>query len=238
MSSKKTKPGFRSLPYLSGHIYNWVNKRLYNWDKKFASLAKMVEIAVGNKRNPTVLDLPCGTGYLARYLLPHVDYEGWDLNTAFLKKLRLDYRKGRFGPKKVSIRLQNIFNYDKYPEEKKDVIVFSGILHHIYPKHTELVKKAKNHANAIVISEPYAVKPQDITAYDPAAKLFIFMFKFLPERLFKYVDFFLADNDGLNPFKNRSDWRVDAEGLRKMYKGFGIDKTYVFMDECLGIWKE
>ena len=237
MSSKRSKPGFRSLPYMSGHIYNWLNKRLYDWEKKFVTLAKMVEMATDNKKNPTILDLPCGTGYLARYLSPHVEYEGWDLNNAFLKKLRMDHRKGRLGPKKVSIRLQNIFDYDKYPEEKKDVIVFSGILHHIYPKQTELVEQAKKHAKAIVVCEPYAVKPQDITAYDPVAKLFIYLFKFLPEKLLKYVDFFLADNDGLNSFKNRSDWDFDAQGLKKMYKGFGIDKTYVFMDECLGIWK-
>ena len=50
-------------------------------------------------------------------------------------------------------------------------------------------KQAKKHARSIVVCEPYAIKPQDITAYDPAAKLFIFMFKFLPERLFKYYPF-------------------------------------------------
>lgn len=238
MSSNKTKPSFRSFPYLSGHVYNWLNRRLYDFDKKFMTLGKMVEIASNNTKNPTVLDLPCGTGYLARYLSPQVVYEGWDLNNAFLKKLRMDYRKGRLGPKKVSIRLQNIFDFDKYPKEKKDVIVFCGILHHIFPKHMDLVEQAKKHAKAIVVCEPYAIKPQDINAYDPAARFFIGMFKYLPERLFKYVDFFLADNDGLNPFSNRTDWDFDAKGLQEMYKSFGIDKTYVFMDECLGIWKE
>ena len=36
-----------------------------------------------------------------------------------------------------------------YPEEEKDVIVFSGILHHIFPKHIELVEHAKHHAKKL-----------------------------------------------------------------------------------------
>jgi len=238
MSERKSKPSFRSIPYYSGPIYNWVNRRLYDFNKKYATLGKMVEMAANGKPNPSVLDLPCGTGYLARFLSSNVDYEGWDLNRSFLKKLQTDFKKGRVGLKKVGIHRRNIFDLDKYLEEKKDVIVFCDVLHHVFPKHIELVEMAKKHAKAIVICEPYAINAHDITPYDPIARFFVKMFKYLPEKLTKYVDFFLADNDGLNSFKNRSDWNYDAKGLQKMYEGFGIKKTYVFMDECLGIWKE
>jgi len=226
---------FRSLTYRSGHIYNWVNKLLYDWEKKFITLATLVRS--NGKKNQKVLELSCGTGYVARYLPEDVEYEGWDLNSAFLKKLKLDWRKGRIKPKKIILKRKNIFDFEDYPKDKKDVIIFSGILHHIYPRHIELVEHAKRHAKKIVICEPYAIKPGDITAHDWTAKAAIFITKYLPERLYKILDFFFADNDGINSYENRSAWNYDEAGLKELYRSLGINKIYTFMDECFGIWE-
>ena len=75
--------GFKSLIYRSGWLYNAITRRLYDQDKKFLTIAKL--IGKGPKR---VLDLPCGTGYLMRFLHPLIEYEGVDLNHRFLKRIK------------------------------------------------------------------------------------------------------------------------------------------------------
>ncbi|GAI94138.1 unnamed protein product, partial [marine sediment metagenome] len=65
----------------------------------------------------------------------------------------------------------------------------------------------------------------------------IFITKYLPERLYKLLDFFFADNDGINSYENRSAWNYDEAGLKELYRSLGINKIYTFMDECLGIWE-
>ena len=86
MSKNKLTTGFKSLLYRSGFVYNFVNQRGYEFKKKFKTIATIV-CSNGAKK---VLDLPCGTGYLTRYLDPDVIYEGWDLNRKFLTKIRFD----------------------------------------------------------------------------------------------------------------------------------------------------
>jgi SAM-dependent methyltransferase len=228
--------GFRSFTYRSGHIYNWVNQRLYEWKKKFAILGKL--IGYSNETSLKVLELACGTGYVTRYLHPSVEYEGWDLNPAFIKKLLLDKRKGRLKPKKIVIKQKNIFDFNDYPKEKKDIILFSGILHHIYPKHADLVENAKKHAKRIVMCEPYAIHPKDIEAADWTARMAIYFTKHLPARIYKWIDIFLADNDGINSYRTRSAWEYDKKGLGDWYKSIGVSKIYTLQDELIGIWKE
>ena len=154
-----------------------------------------------------------------------MEYEGWDLNASFLSKLRLDWEKERLKPHKILLRRKNIFDFDDYPEEKKDVIVFSGILHHVYPDHVKLFEHAKQHARKIVVCEPHAIKPADITANDWTARAIMFLAKFLPERIYKYLDIFLVDNDGINSYKTRSAWDYDKAGLRRLYHQLGVQKT-------------
>ncbi len=238
MAQETTSKMFRSLTYRSGHVYNFVNQLLYDWKKKFMILGKLVGKSEIPGSTLKLLDLSCGTGFLARFLDPSVDYEGWDLNEAFLNKLKLDWEKGRLKPKKLKVRVKNIFDYDDYPKEKKDVIVFSGILHHVYPKHIELVEHAKHYAKRIIICEPYAIKPKDINAHDWTARLFIFLTKFLPERIYKQLDIFLADNDGINSYDSRSAWPYDKKGLRELYISLDIKKRYSLVDELIGIWEE
>ena len=79
----KQRTGFKSIVYRSGYVYNFVNQRAYEFKKKFKSIAT-IACHNGTKK---VLDLPCGTGYLTRYLNRDVIYEGWDLNQKFLTKI-------------------------------------------------------------------------------------------------------------------------------------------------------
>ncbi len=130
----------------------------------------------------------------------------------------------------------NIFDFDKYPNEKMDVVLFSGILHHIYPRHLDLVEHAKGPANRIIICEPYAIKPTDIDAHDWTAKVLIYLMKHLPERLYKWVDILLADNDGINSYEQRQEWNYNKVGLKKLYQKLGIQKIMPLKDEIIGIW--
>jgi hypothetical protein len=109
-------------------------------------------------------------------------------------------------------------------------------LHHIYPNHIELVEVAKKYARKIIICEPSAIKPKDIEAHDWTAKVTMFLMKNLPERLYKMIDFFLADNDGINSYERRSAWKYNEKGLVEFYRTLGIHKILRLRDECIGVW--
>lgn len=231
--AKKTKfTGFRSLPYRSGILYNWLTQSLYDVQKKFLTIAKLI----GNN-SKKVLDLPCGSGYLIRFLHPSTYYTGYDLNHRFLKKIKRDWEKGRIKLRKVILKQQNIFDFDKYPKEKQDVIVLCDILHHVYPNHLELVENAKNYAKKIIICEPVAIRPKDMNGHDYLAKSVIYITKFFPESILKILDFFVGDNDGINSFDNRANWKHDEESLKDLYYSMGFDKIYKLTDDYFGIWE-
>ncbi len=236
-SKNNSSTGFKSIIYRSGYVYNFVNQRMYDFKKKFKSIATIINRS-GSK---TVLDLPCGTGYLTRYLDPKIVqiYEGYDRNRKFIVKIRKDWNAGRIKLNKVVLQQKDIFDFSNYPKEKKDVIVFCDILHHVYPRHIDLVENAKKHAKKIIICEPIAVRPQDVSeTNDWIARITVFLTKFLPEKLYKYVDYFLADNDGINSFKNRSSWNYDDVGLKGLYTSMGIKKIYNLGDDYIGVWDE
>ena len=102
----------------------------------------------------------------------------------------------------------------------------------------DVVEVAKKHAKKIIICEPVAVKPQDIKAHDFVAKMAIYIAKFLPERLLKIVDFFFADNDGINSYERRSEWKHDEKSLVLFYKNLGFTKIFNINDNYIGIWEE
>jgi len=170
MEVKTLIPGFRSFLYRSAWLYNAITRRLYDQDTKFLTIAKF--IGKGPKR---VLDLPCGTGYLMRFLDPSVEYEGVDLNHRFLKRIKKkELKKRNITLKKIILSQKNIFDYQFYTGQKIDVIVICDILHHIYPKHIKLVNIAKKISRKVIICEPFVINPQEITARDKILKIVIF----------------------------------------------------------------
>ena len=225
--------GFRSLMYRSGWLYNAVTRRLYDQDKKFSTIASF--IGKGPKK---VLDLPCGTGYLMRFLHPAIEYEGADLNPRFLKRIRKkELKKRNIKLTKIILRHKNIFDFQDYQGKKKDVIVLCDILHHIYPKHIDLINIAKKIANKIVVCEPYVINPKEISARDKLFKIVIFFGKHLPKPLLKIIDFLLLDNDGINSFQMRSQWNLDEKSLKEFYKVMGFNNVYKILDEYIAIWE-
>ncbi len=225
--------GFRSLMYRSGWLYNAVTRRLYDQDKKFSTIATF--IGKGPKK---VLDLPCGTGYLMRFLHPAIEYEGADLNPRFLKRIRKkELKKRKIKLTKIILRHKNIFDFQDYQGKKKDVIVLCDILHHIYPKHIDLINIAKKIANKIVVCEPYVINPKEISARDKLFKIVIFFGKHLPKPLLKIIDFLLLDNDGINSFQMRSQWNLDEKSLKEFYRVMGFNNVYKILDEYIAIWE-
>lgn len=225
--------GFRSLMYRSGWLYNAVTRRLYDQDKKFSTIATF--IGKGPKK---VLDLPCGTGYLMRFLHPAIEYEGADLNYRFLKRIRKkELKKRKIKLTKIILRHKNIFDFQDYQGKKKDVIVLCDILHHIYPKHIDLINIAKKIANKIVVCEPYVINPKEISARDKLFKIVIFFGKHLPKPLLKIIDFLLLDNDGINSFQMRSQWNLDEKSLKEFYRVMGFNNVYKILDEYIAIWE-
>ena len=219
--------------YRSGWLYNAVTRRLYDQDKKFSTIATF--IGKGPKK---VLDLPCGTGYLMRFLHPAIEYEGVDLNPRFLKRIRKkELKKRNIKLTKIILRHKNIFDFQDYQGKKKDVIVLCDILHHIYPKHIDLINIAKKIANKIVVCEPYVINPKEISARDKLFKIVIFFGKHLPKPLLKIIDFLLLDNDGINSFQMRSQWNLDEKRLKEFYKVMGFNNVYKILDEYIAIWE-
>jgi len=233
MALKTESAGFRSLLYRSGWLYNAITRRLYDQDKKFSTIATL--IGKGPKR---VLDLPCGTGYLMRFLHPTIEYEGADLNHRFLKRIRKkELKKRNIKLSKIILQHKNIFDFQDYQGEKKDVIVLCDILHHIYPKHVDLINIAKKISNKIIICEPYVIKPKEISAHDKLLKIVIFIGKYLPKSLFKIVDFLFLDNDGINSYQMRSQWNLNKKSLKVFFKTMGFKNIYKISDEFIAIWE-
>lgn len=225
--------GFKSLIYRSAWLYNAVTRRLYDQDTKFSTIAKI--IGEGPKK---VLDLPCGTGYLMRFLHPAIEYEGVDLNHRFLKRIRnKELKKRNIKLRKILLHHKNIFDFESYNGEKKDVVVICDILHHIYPKHVELINIAKNIAQKIIICEPFAIKAKEISARDKFFKIIIFFGKYLPKPLLKIIDYLLLDNDGINSYHRRSQWNHNKKSLKFFFKTMGFNKIYRIMDEYISIYE-
>lgn len=233
MVVKKGTTGFRSLMYRSAWLYNAVTRRLYNQDKKFLTIAMLI-----GKGPKEVLDLPCGTGYLMRFLHPTIEYEGVDLNHRFLKRIRKkELKKRNIKLKKIVLHQKNIFDFQDYRGKKKDIIVICDILHHIYPKHVDLINIAKRISQKIIVCEPYVIKPKEISARDRLFKLVIFFGKYLPKPLLKIIDFLFLDNDGINTYQMRSQWNLDKKTLKEFYKTMGFNSTYKILDEYIAIWE-
>lgn len=230
MVSKTLKTGFRSLTYRSGAIYNFFNNGLYDQKKKYMTISNLIG------KNKTVLDLACGTGKVANYLDPSNDYEGWDLNHRFLKKVIKNRKIGLIKAKKFKLKHKNIFDLAE-SDIQKDVIVIVGVLHHVLPRHVELVEIVKKHAKKLVVLEPIVIRPEDLTTYHKAWQYVMNIVGYFPNPIYKLMDFFFADNDGINSFHNREQWQHDEQSLKEFFKSLGFTKTYKILDELIAVWK-
>ena len=233
MVLKAEYPGFRSLIYRSGWLYNAITRRLYDQDTKFCTIATLI-----GKGPKNVLDMPCGTGYLMRFLHPAIEYEGVDLNHRFLKRIRKkELKKRHIKLKKIVLQQKDVFEFQDYQGKNKDVIVLCDILHHVYPRHVDLINIAKKISQKIIVCEPYVIKPRDVSARDKLLKAVIFFGKFLPKSLFKIVDFLFLDNDGINTYHLRSKWNLDKKRLKEFYKNMGFNNIRRILDEYIAIWE-
>ena len=68
-------------------------------------------------------------------------------------------------------------------------------------------------------------------------KTTMFITKFLPEKIIKIIDFFLADNDGINSYNKRASWQHDEESLRELYQNLGFKKILKLTDDFIGVWE-
>jgi SAM-dependent methyltransferase len=233
MYSKTFIMGFRSFMYRSGWFYNAITRRLYDQDTKFLAIAKL--IGKGPKK---VLDFPCGTGYLMRFLDSSIEYQGVDLNRRFLNRIKKkELIKRGIKLNKVLLRQIDIFDFQHYKGEKIDVIVICDILHHVFPNHIELINIAKQISRKIIVCEPFVINPKEISARDKLFKIVIFLGKYLPKPLLKIIDYFLLDNDGINSYYRRLQWNLDKNSLKDFYKNMGFTNTYKILDEYIAVWE-
>jgi SAM-dependent methyltransferase len=147
-----------------------------------------------------VLDLGCGTCLLQKFLHKSCEYMGWDLNDKFLK----------INPK-LNLQKRDIFDFENYP--KVDTIVISDVLHHIFPRHIELIEKAKSKAKQLIVMEPHSfVKTTSNTIANLA---------------YHFFDRFFGDNDGINDFHDRLEWfKMKKEGVYNLLKSFNPTKLF------------
>ena len=163
-----------------------------------SSLRKRYEVIareIGEKK--MVFEPGCGTCLIYPYLLAGCEYEGWDLNERFV---HYNVKRGRRVFKK------NVFDFNDYPPN--DVIILCDLLHHIVPRHEELIKMTLRKTKMLIISET----PQS----------------FKLQRKFKRTAYFLhktlLDDDGINPFDSMVEWDYPREKLTSLFNNYGCTK--------------
>lgn len=129
----------RALWYQYPALYEWSLRLLPgDSDAVFRTIAELV----GTGRR--VLDLGCGPGTLARYLLPGCTYEGWDLNPRFAAYAQ---RRG------INVLVRDCLDSGPYPPV--ECIVISRLLHHLGSRDHELIQRTLAQARErVIIFEP------------------------------------------------------------------------------------
>ncbi|MFX0141935.1 MAG: methyltransferase domain-containing protein [Candidatus Hodarchaeota archaeon] len=181
-----------SIMYKFPKAYNLFLKIIHgnNLSERYKIISKIIG------KNKRVLDLGCGTCLLFNYLDKSCSYQGWDLNKNFINKNKNN----------LNVKLKNVFDYKDYPEN--DVIVISDLLHHVVPRHDELVKKAKKKTKKLIIIEP-TVGINIIGTKNKFLKI-----------VNKLIDKILSDDDGINSFEDRSKWFEKKEDVYKFFMKF------------------
>ncbi len=179
-----------SLVYKKPSFYHALLKILHG-----RSLRKRYELiarAIGEKKR--VFEPGCGTCLIYSYLHDGCEYEGWDLNERFIN---YNIKSGR------RVYRKNMFDFNDYPPN--DVIILCDLLHHVVPRHEELIKMSLQKTVRLIVSET----PQS----------------FKLQRKFKRIAYFLhstiLDDDGINPFDNMVEWDYPREKLTSLFAKCG-----------------
>lgn len=182
-----------SLLYQHPKVYLTVLKIVHGkaWNERFNLMANLV----GKKK--TVLDIGCGTGILKENLDKSCTYFGIDNNQKFVTFAK---------SKNIDVTCGNIFQ-EEFP--KADVVVISDVLHHVTPKHTQLIKKCLKAAPRLIICEPRHSK--DFFSKISSSKLFFN---------------FIGDFYGFNAHSTVMNWDYSGEELKNLLSRFGLITSY------------
>ncbi len=183
-----------SIPYLSPRAYKLWTKVV---DRDMRYQYKFIANLIG--KNKSVFEPGCGPAMLYFYLKKGCAYEGWDLNRRFV-----DYARKRG----INVREKDIFSFDEYPES--DVIVICDLLHHIFPRDSQLIREARKKTKMLIVVEPYKIS----------------RFSFLPYPIFYFYDKIIGDDDGINPLSQRMKWDFKEEKyLRDYFNNMGATQV-------------
>lgn len=181
----------------------YLSPRIYKiWqrvvDREMDEQYKEIARVVG--KNKRVFEPGCGPALLFSYLPDGCSYVGWDLNKKFVEYAR---RKG------INVYQRDIFDFKKYPQS--DVIVVCDLLHHIFPRDKLFIEEARKRTKKLIVVEPYKTS----------------RFSFLPYPILYFYDRIIGDDDGINCFYHRKEWKFEKAGyLKEYFQKLGASKTY------------
>jgi SAM-dependent methyltransferase len=197
-----------SIMYRSPRIYNAFVKLVHGDSLEQRFL--IISEEIGESKN--VLDLGCGTALLNSYLETGSEYEGWDLNDKFVsycQKMHLNVHK------------KNVFDVGER-KHQWDVIVMCDLLHHVVPNHEKLLTMAIESARKVIVSEPAR--------------------SFKPPPFLKPIDYvistLIADNDGINAYRDLKTWDFDNGKLEALFQRFGSRKVWQVGRDLVAVFGE
>jgi SAM-dependent methyltransferase len=192
-----------SFFYTNSFLYNLMLNLIHGGflKKRYSLISKIIG------KNKKVLEIGCGTSLIYPYLDKSVSYEGWDLNKNFINESK---KKG------LNVKLKSAFDYNSY--KKVDVILIVDVLHHVVPRHEELIKKIKSKAKMIIIAEPFNSKSSFLGWLNRSNNKPI-------KYLLKAYNRAMGDNDGINKPDVLFDWNYDEKSLKALFNKMGAKKV-------------
>ena len=197
-----------SVIYKSPFLYKTALRILHGG--ALAKRYKLISTEIG--AGMRVFDVGCGTCELAAFLDRSCISTGIDLNEKFV---------GHARSRGLDVVIGDVLDEGNYPDDL-DMIVLSDILHHVVPKHDELVDLCKSKAEKVIICEPFA-------KHHRGALKGLHSMKFLHN--------IFGDWDGINDFDDMKQWNIyGKDNLVRLFKGYGIGKMHLIGDNIVGVW--
>ncbi len=187
----------RSPLYRSGLLFRAAMHLLHGpgLDRKYAHICSF--ISPGDR----VLDLGCGTGTLQSHLKGNY-YLGLEMNDDFVAYAK---KKGR------NVLKQNVLGFGRFSDF--DVCVMMDVLHHVNPRHVELVEKVlAGVRKTVIISEPFDM-PNRHGALRRMARV--------------------LDDDGINASR---EW-MDKESLIRFYEKYGPERIDEISSSMIAVYR-